>query len=453
MDYFDPRMIPYETDAYGWMTATCSGGGGGKLKAVEWFHASSATEGADGNYLITSRNLDALVSLHKDGSGVQWVLASDPRSVGSSNDIRITTGAVLGAALIHHNENVTVDLASRPHSWARAAGYTTLTFDGADGFDGAASGSARHARFYQPHDVVQYDAHHVLLVDDGKMRPNCTTSNTLKTCFSRAVECAPHTLARRATLGRLLAAAWWAGREWFARDPTANDRRTITDARRRRRRRRPTATTTCALRYKLDFDAGTASLVWEFEYPMDGIDDDGDDVARSESGSLAKEERYDIFNTAGGSVAKMDNGAYFVAFNAAEVSEGTEGSHPTLAFEVSPKGRALSKVRLPRISVGCGSYRTLTSDSVFFESDASSLTDDEEDATDTAAAASGAASDATADGADGGNTADAADGDVGGASEPDASSSAEPEAESEDDLTTATATIAGEQSNSSAARR
>ena len=61
--------------------------------------------------------------------------------------------------------------------------------------------------------------------------------------------------------------------------------------------------------------------MWEFEYPMDGIDDDGDDVARSESGSLAKEERYDIFNTAGGSVAKMDNGAYFVAFNAAEVFE------------------------------------------------------------------------------------------------------------------------------------
>ena len=168
---------------------------------------------------------------------------------------------------------------------------------------------------------MQYDEHHVLLVDDGKMRPNCTSADTLRTCFSRAVE------------------------------------------------------------YKLDFDAGTATLVWEFEYPVDGDgydaggDDDAGEAADDDDalGTLAREEEWDIFNTAGGSVAKMDNGYYFVAFNAAEVSEGTEGSHPTLAFEVTPKGHARSKVRLPRISVGCGSYRTLTSDSVYFESEESTL--------------------------------------------------------------------------------
>ena len=44
-----------------------------------------------------------------------------------------------------------------------------------------------------------------------------------------------------------------------------------------------------------------------------------------------------------------------------------------LDTSVPQTGCTGSKVRLPRISVGCGSYRTLTSDSVYFESEESTL--------------------------------------------------------------------------------
>ena len=40
-----------------------------------------AARGANANYLVTSRNLDAVVSLAADGSGVQWVLAADPAAI------------------------------------------------------------------------------------------------------------------------------------------------------------------------------------------------------------------------------------------------------------------------------------------------------------------------------------------------------------------------------------
>ena len=320
MDYFDPRRIEYATDAYGWMTATCDGGEG-KLKAVEWFHASSASQGVADNYLVTSRNLDALVSLASDGTGVQWVLAADP-------------------------------------SWARALGYETLTFDGGD-VGGGGGGSASHARFFQvrlsrrraarsrgraarEETPPSFPPPTQPLSSPRPRRSRTTSCSTTSTtcCSSTTARCGP--TARRPTRCARASAARSSTSSTSTRAPrrscgslsTPSTATATTRAATTTRARPPTTTTRSA---------------------------------------RAREEEWDIFNTAGGSVAKMDNGYYFVAFNAAEVSEGTEGSHPTLAFEVTPKGHARSKVRLPRISVGCGSYRTLTSDSVYFESEESTL--------------------------------------------------------------------------------
>ena len=91
----------------------------------------------DGDYLITLRNLQMLLSMEADGSGARWALASDSSAVGD------------GGA------------------------FDVYRFD------------AEGSKFWEPHAVVATAKDEFFLVDDGKSRPNCTGATT--TCFSRAV--------------------------------------------------------------------------------------------------------------------------------------------------------------------------------------------------------------------------------------------------------------------------
>ena len=92
------------------------------------------------------RNLNAVVAYAMDGAGVSWVLSSEA-SMGSDF-----------------------------------------------GFESAGD------RFYQPHDATQLANGHVLLMDDGLDRPNCTAPFG-KRCFSRAIE---YELDTRAKLARVV---------------------------------------------------------------------------------------------------------------------------------------------------------------------------------------------------------------------------------------------------------
>ena len=229
-DYFNPVDDAYASEAYASLDAACRVAGG-KEAAVEWFHASSVGKAPNGDYLVTSRNLDLVVALSADGSGVAWTLAADPASVG--------------------------------------ARYASLELRDASG------APSDRAKFYQPHAVSM-------------------PADETETCYSRAVE------------------------------------------------------------YALDFEAGTATLAWEFEFPY----------AVAAVGERAA-ELDDVYNVAGGSVVKRSPASYFVAFNS--VDDGSGDGQPTLAFDVGADGAYVAEYKLPRVDRGCGSYRAMPSDSVNLE--------------------------------------------------------------------------------------
>ena len=248
-DYFNPVDDAYASEAYASLDAACRVAGG-KEAAVEWFHASSVGKAPNGDYLVTSRNLDLVVALSADGSGVAWTLAADPASVG--------------------------------------ARYASLELRDASG------APSDRAKFYQPHAVSMPADDRLLLVDDGRFRANCSSADETETCYSRAVE------------------------------------------------------------YALDFEAGTATLAWEFEFPY----------AVAAVGERAA-ELDDVYNVAGGSVVKRSPASYFVAFNS--VDDGSGDGQPTLAFDVGADGAYVAEYKLPRVDRGCGSYRAMPSDSVNLE--------------------------------------------------------------------------------------
>ena len=90
----------------------------------------------NGDYLVTSRNLDLVVALSADGSGVAWTLAADPASVG--------------------------------------ARYASLELRDASG------APSDRAKFYQPHAVSMPADDRLLLVDDGRFRANCSSAAVCK---------------------------------------------------------------------------------------------------------------------------------------------------------------------------------------------------------------------------------------------------------------------------------
>lgn len=96
-------------------------------------HGSSINIGTANNYVLTSRNLDAVFSLGRDGAGLQWLLSPTLES-----------------------------------------NFTFVT--DAD-------------KFYDPHDVTQLTNTTLTLIDDGNARPHCNFDDASHTgCFSRAIE-------------------------------------------------------------------------------------------------------------------------------------------------------------------------------------------------------------------------------------------------------------------------
>ena len=102
------------------------------MQALDWMHTSSITVGPDGSYYAALRNVNTILCLGRDGEGLKWSLSPTLRS--------------------------------------------NFTF----------ASAADH--FYNPHVPILRDATHLLLMDDGNNRPNCT--NEVETCYSRAVELA-----------------------------------------------------------------------------------------------------------------------------------------------------------------------------------------------------------------------------------------------------------------------
>merc|ERR1712046_128948 len=89
---------------------------------LDWTHASSAAAGNAGNFLISLRNLNAIISFRRDSADgglhkVQWVMASE-----------------LDFSTTH--------------------GYQQFILE------------RERDRFYQPHSVIQTDDGNILLIDD-----------------------------------------------------------------------------------------------------------------------------------------------------------------------------------------------------------------------------------------------------------------------------------------------
>ena len=134
-DYLNPIDNALTTSSYGWLDMRCSST---TAEGVLWSHASSASLGVEDDYLVTLRNLHMVLSLHRNGSGIKWGLASD-ESVWSGN------------------ENFPVFRIESPA-----------------------------AKFWEPHAIAPGSGPlEFFLIDDGMSRPGCTGATD--TCFSRAV--------------------------------------------------------------------------------------------------------------------------------------------------------------------------------------------------------------------------------------------------------------------------
>ena len=113
---------------------SCSGGKEPVDKALDWAHVSSVSESDDGTSLLVSlRNLDTVLCLARDGSGLRWAIS-----------------------------------ASLP-------ALSNFSFADED------------AMFYDPREAVLSGDDALLLFDNGKNRPGCT-SPWQKHCYSRAVK-------------------------------------------------------------------------------------------------------------------------------------------------------------------------------------------------------------------------------------------------------------------------
>ena len=167
------------------------------------------------------------------------------------------------------------------------------------------------AKFYEPHDVSQLPNGDVLLVDDGDDRPGCyaLASRGYAGCFSRAIQ------------------------------------------------------------YELDDAAGVARVRWQFEYPYQLNASSGeygashfvaradDDYTPTPNADLATVFTHDLFNWDGGSVARLADGHYLVAFTAVEATRDWNPSASMYAFEVDGRGKALTMLVIPNGDSTDGGYR------------------------------------------------------------------------------------------------
>lgn len=226
-DFFSPNSAGafFETTAWNSVHMTCAGDSA--RNAIEFHHVSSISVGRDDNFLVSSRNLDTIWSLKRDGSGLQWTLSSHD-AVGSD------------------------------FSFERDLD-----------------------KFYQPHAVVQLDNGNIVMMDDGTDRPGCTIMRTGQ-CFSRAIM------------------------------------------------------------YRLDRDAMVARVVWQFEAPDDVT---GAYVSPADMESFSQKSAW---NEVGGSVYRLENGHYLVAFSSVEADdENPKGAASIYELDTDGNRTTTSKIDIP----------------------------------------------------------------------------------------------------------
>ena len=226
-DVFSPTSAGafFETTAWNSVHMTCAGASA--RNAIEFHHVSSISVGRDDNILVSSRNLDTIWSLKRDGSGLQWTLSS-------------------------HDE-VGSDFAFE------------RDLD----------------KFYQPHAVIQLDNGNIVMMDDGTDRPGCTIMRTGQ-CFSRAIM------------------------------------------------------------YRLDREAMVARVVWQFEAP-----DDVTGLYRSPEDMQTFAQR-STWNEVGGSVYRLANGHYLVAFSSVESDdENPKGAASIFELDVDGNRTLATKLDIP----------------------------------------------------------------------------------------------------------
>ena len=103
-----------------------------------------------------------------------------------------------------------------------------------------------------------------------------------------------------------------------------------------------------ALMYKIDTDAKVARVVWQFSFPV------GLGASRWNATALADAPYY---NNCGGSVDRLPNGHYLVAFTAVEATRDWNPSASMYAFEVDGRGKALTMLVIPNGDSTDGGYR------------------------------------------------------------------------------------------------
>lgn len=142
-DMFDlasPDDALFPSTTWSTMSVYCSGAGDGDaalLPTFDYHHVDAVSLGSDGDLVVSSRTLNTVWGLARDGSGANWALSS------SLNASRYA--------------------------------YPFYAFE-------------RPAdAFYAPHAAVQLASGRLLLVDDGDSRPGCTNAVSAG-CFSRVVE-------------------------------------------------------------------------------------------------------------------------------------------------------------------------------------------------------------------------------------------------------------------------
>ena len=120
-DYINPTDDALEGSAYALTDFGC-GDADSMIYGLDWTHASSAAAGNSGNFLISLRNLNAILSFRRDSEGgkhkVQWVIASEL-------DFGATHGYQQFALEREKDRFYQVRAAARPAS-ARARAYAAL---------------------------------------------------------------------------------------------------------------------------------------------------------------------------------------------------------------------------------------------------------------------------------------------------------------------------------------
>ena len=77
-DFVTPTTTGLTNVGVGNMAVSVDCPGGPTFDGVDYMHQSSCGPGADGNLVSSLRNLNGVVSTKSDGSGVDWLISSDP---------------------------------------------------------------------------------------------------------------------------------------------------------------------------------------------------------------------------------------------------------------------------------------------------------------------------------------------------------------------------------------